>query len=194
MKNFKWITLIMLVFSMISCNFFDDSCEIEISVVDAKGAPVAGALIEAYSSPSKNPSDVLVVYTQTDSFGHTKIAYNPGCLGFFKIIAYKGCSSNDFTENQANVNRFIKSNSHVTCILKETSTIVLKSNSNLRNSIFLNGQYLFDMDDKSTKSITVLAKDNEIRVIESNFLLSSPLEKTYDITSQCGDIKVLEFQ
>ncbi|MEP7195402.1 MAG: hypothetical protein ABI851_02715 [Saprospiraceae bacterium] len=194
MKKFKLNFLVLLGIFISSCNLYEDNCDLIIKVVDTNGDPVEGAYIEAYSSPSKNSDVVGISFSQTDYLGVATIVYNPKCLDYYKLIAYKGCSSNEFALNSSNINKLIKANSTVNCILEETSTIVLKSNSSLQNKIFLNGSYLFEMNTNTTKTITVVAKNNKIRVEESDIFNSNPIKSTYDVTSTCGEIKILEFK
>ncbi|HMW39385.1 MAG: Ig-like domain-containing protein [Saprospiraceae bacterium] len=193
MKNFIKISSMLLCFISSSCNLIDEHCELQVNVVDSSGTPVAGAFIEAYSSSSKEQGTVIIAYAQTDSLGHAKINYNPECLDYHKLIAYKGCSSNDYAGNIANTTKLIKANSDVTCQIEQTSTLVLKNKSDNQRSVFLNGQYLFDMYPDITKTITVLAKSNNIRIAESQISVSNPVSRSYDLTSTCGEIKILEF-
>lgn len=193
MIHFTKISLISLCLITVSCTQTDDNCELQIKVVDSSGSPVVGAFIEAYSSPSKDLTLEAVAFAQTDSLGHAKIIYNPQCRDYNKLIAYKGCSSNDYAGNISNTTKLIKANSHVTCQIEMTSTLVLKNKSGIQSSVFLNGQFLFDMNPDITKTITVLAKSNNIRIAESQISVSNPVSRSYDLSSTCGDIKIFEF-
>ncbi|MFN8279803.1 MAG: hypothetical protein U0V49_05920 [Saprospiraceae bacterium] len=193
MNIYATISLLLLSVFASSCNLFDEHCELQVNVVDSSGTPVNGAFIEAYASSSKEQGLVVIAYAQTDSLGHAKINYNPECRDYHKLNAYKGCSSNDYAGNISNNTKLIKANSQVTCQIEQTSTLVLKNRTGNQRSVFLNGQYLFDMNPENTKSITVLAKSNNIRIAESQISVSNPVSKSYDLTSTCGDIKIFEF-
>lgn len=160
---------------------------LEIRLVDEQGVSVQGATVRLYKNLSDMEGQTSQVGTPQTSDASGIVTYSDLDPIAYYWLAVKECKSN---ANGVNSSKTLEKNitNSVTSTLHNTGTLKLINASEKQYLIYLNGNYLIQIN--AGNNVTI------IYVPEATFqirAINGIKDTTYDVTITCGSIMTLTF-
>lgn len=167
---------------------------LEITVKNNLGSIVSGASAKLYASKTdwQNGTNQIGVTQISDASGKVKFEDLSDIIYYWHIE--KDC--------QNNINGAVTTTSKLTSnvnntldiILSTTGTLKFENKSNNPYSVFINGIAAFDMNGKSTHTLSYQPTGGySIKVVQKSGYVLYPTEEIYSFTLSCGQTSIIAF-
>ncbi|MCX6350522.1 MAG: hypothetical protein NTX03_01530 [Bacteroidetes bacterium] len=183
-KNLLLMLMVTLCVTLNSC--FKSSTSLAITLTDDSGSKVSGASVDLYASLSDYNNGTNKVKTETsDASG---VATFTGLSGIqYYWAAESGCKNNKNGIRTSTAPLVEGKASTIGTILYSSGMLQLINSSSNPYKIYINTVEQFDMDGGTTKKVSMKVGTYSIRVLQKSGYLVYPTDKSFSVTTSCGN-------